>query len=577
MILKLNKLHKLIIFLLIFHTSFSQVLPFPNYSKDYFQWPLTIKPALAANFGELRPNHFHMGLDCKTDKKQNLPVLAAAAGYIAKVKIESFGFGRAIYINHPNGLTTLYAHLNDFDSSLEKYVTAQQYKLKSWAVFLDIPPGLFPVAKGQIIAHSGNTGGSQGPHLHFEIRNTKTEKVLNTLLFGFPITDDIAPDISRLAVYDRNVSTYEQNPGLYPLKKINGVYVTTAPLLMTRAGKVSFGITAFDRYTGSTNRNGIFEAILYDNEIPVVGFQLDNISYDETRYLNAHIDYKLRSNGGPFIEHLSRLPGYVNGIYKMINGDGVINITDDSIHKISIAVKDANGNTSLVLFNIQRSTVLLKDTVPVMASLFQLKEFLPGYINVFENNNIGFYLPEKSLYDSFRFQYREINTAGSRVYQLHNPSVPLHGYFPLKIRNTIAPALKNKVVIKHYWNDKTDFEKGVPVTVSNEDWFVASFREFGYFELQVDTTSPVIVPLGFKDGMNCAKQNRIAFAISDNTKELKKFTATLDGKWLRFSNDKGRTFIYRFDDMCAPGEHELILSVEDLAGNSTQRIYHFTR
>ncbi len=577
MILKLNRLHKLIIFLLIFHNSFSQVLPSPNYPKNYFQWPLTIKPALAANFGELRPNHFHMGLDCKTDKKQNLQVLAAAEGYIAKVKIEPFGFGRAIYINHPNGLTTLYAHLNDFDSSLEKYVTAQQYKLKSWAVFLDIPPELFPVTKGQIIAHSGNTGGSQGPHLHFEIRNTKTEKVLNPLLFGFPITDDIAPDIIRLAVYDRNLSTYEQAPGLYPLKKTNGVYATATPLVMTKSGKVSFGITAFDRYTGSTNRNGIFEAILYDNEIPVVGFQLDNISYDETRYLNAHIDYKLRSNGGPFVEHLSRLPGYNNSIYKIMNGDGVLDVTDDSIHKIKIAVKDANGNTSLVLFNIQRSAVIKNDSSLVIALPLKQKEFYPGFVNVFENNNIGFYLPEKVLYDSFRFQYNELITAGNKVYQLHNPSVPLHGYFPLKIKNTISPTLKNKVVIKRHWNDKKEFEKGVPVTVSNENWFVASFRNFGYFELQVDTTAPTISPIGFKDGMNCAKQNRIAFVIADNSEELKNFTATLDGHWLRFSNDKGRAFIYTFDEMCLPGEHELILSVEDIVGNKTQSVYHFTR
>ena len=147
MILRSTTLHKFLIFLLISTPSFSQVFPKTNYPQDYFQWPLAIKPALAANFGELRPNHFHMGLDCKTDKKQNLPVLAAAAGYIAKVKIEPFGFGRSIYINHPNGFTTLYAHLNDFDSVLEKYVTEQQYKLKSWRVFLDIPSGLFPVTK----------------------------------------------------------------------------------------------------------------------------------------------------------------------------------------------------------------------------------------------------------------------------------------------------------------------------------------------------------------------------------------------------------------------------------------------
>ena len=556
----------------------AQTLPVPNYPKDYFQWPLTLKPALAANFGELRPNHYHMGLDCRTDQKQNQPVMAAAAGYIAKVKIEPFGFGSCIYINHPNGLTTLYAHLNDFNPELEKYVKTEQYRLKSWRVFLDIPADLFPVSKGQFIASSGSTGGSEGPHLHFEIRDTKTDKVLNPLLFGFAITDDIAPDVYKLALYDRSVSTYEQSPQLYALKKINGAYVTIPSLLIINTGKVSFGITAFDRYTGSTSRNGIFQAVLYDNEVPVVGFQLDSISYDETRYLNAHIDYRLRSSGGPFVQHLSRLPGYTNGIYKMINGDGVISIADDSVHKIKIEVKDTYGNTSIIQFDIKRNAALPKKINPADAIAGQQKEFYPGLVNIFESKNISFYLPEKCLYDSFRFQYNEIiPKTGNPVYQLQNNTVPLQVSFPLKIKSTIPPSLKDKIVMKCYWNNRTAFAKAIPVTVSNEDWFVASFREFGNFQLQVDTIPPTIVPLGFKEGMNAAKLNRLAFIITDNSKELINFTATLDGKWLRFSNDKGRTFIYNFDQMCPPGQHELIINVEDLVGNRTERIYHFTR
>ena len=329
------------------------------------------KKALAANFGELRPNHYHMGLDCKTDQKQNVQVVAAADGYIAKVKIEPFGFGRCIYINHPNGLTTLYAHLNDFNPELEKYVKEQQYKLKSWKVFLDIPANLFPVKQGQFIAFSGNTGGSQGPHTHFEIRDTKTDKVLNPLLFGLPLPDDVPPNVIRLALYDRNSSTYEQSPKIFPLKKGAGGYVTSPNLIITNTDKISFGISAFDRYTGSNNPNGIYEAIVYDNERPIIGFEMDSITYDETRDVNAHIDYKLRSSGGPFVQHLSRLPGYTHGIYKTTNGDGVIFLEDDSVHKIKIEVKDVNGNTSLVLFDVKRGPGVLS----------KIKKMLTIFIN----------------------------------------------------------------------------------------------------------------------------------------------------------------------------------------------------
>ena len=197
----------LFIFIFYYYSATAQFFPAKNYPQHYFQWPVDAKIAIVANFGELRPNHYHMGLDCRTDQKENRPVLAAASGYIAKVKIEPFGFGRCIYINHSNGLTTLYAHLNNFAPALEKYITTQQYKLKKWNVFLDIPADLFKVNKGDFIAYSGNTGGSQGPHTHFEIRDTKTDKVLNPLLFGMPITDNIAPDVLRLAVYDRSRST----------------------------------------------------------------------------------------------------------------------------------------------------------------------------------------------------------------------------------------------------------------------------------------------------------------------------------------------------------------------------------
>lgn len=568
--------HKLIAvwyFLIIFISAHAQFFPAKKYPQNYFQWPVIAKHALAANFGELRPNHFHMGLDCKTDQRENVPVVAAADGYIAKVKIESFGFGRCIYINHPNGLTTLYAHLNEFYPALEKYITTQQYQLQSWKIFIDIPEGLFTVKKGQEIAYSGNTGGSQGPHTHFEIRDTKTDKVLNPLLFGFPIADNIPPDILRLAVYDRCISTYEQTPKFYPIKKINGVYITTPAVLVYNTDRVSFAITAYDRYTGSTNKNGIYQAVLSDDEIPVIGFQMDSISYDETRYLNAHIDYKLRSTGGPFVQHLSRLPGYTRGIYKEAAGDGVIDLENDKVHQIKIEVKDANGNMSVLKFGIKRGAEQEKQSAADTTLTHQQKEFHPGFINIFENAKLHFFLPEISLYDSFSFKYNEIiPAAGFPVYQIHNTTVPLQTMFSVKIKDTTATH-PDKMVMHRFANNKNDYARAK----YENGWFKATFREFGNFQLLEDTIPPTIAPIGFREGMHAGKLNRLAFVVTDNTEELVNFTALLDGKWLRFSNDKGKTFIYKFDEHCLPGKHELKISVADCVGNTTEKIYHFTR
>jgi murein DD-endopeptidase MepM/ murein hydrolase activator NlpD len=575
MILKIRNLHKTLIVLLIPFFSFSQ--PPGNYPKDYFGWPLQLAPDIVANFGELRPNHYHMGLDCRTDQQVNQPVYAAADGYISRVKVEPFGFGRAIYINHPNGFTSLYAHLNEFYPELENYVTEQQYILKSWAVSLVIPANMFRVSKAQFIAFSGNTGGSQGPHVHFEIRDTKTEKALNASLFGLPVPDTIPPAIYRLAVYDRNSSTYEQTPKLYPLKKINGVYKTSLPLITMNTDKVSFGITATDRCNASANANGIYEAYVVVDDLPLTGFRMDNIGYDETRYLNAHIDYKLRKNGGPYVQHLSALPGYNNGIYTTPGGKGLLLLADSSTRPVKIVVKDTEGNSSELQFEIRRNmTDTTNNKIPSMIN-DRRQWFAPGHINVFENDHILFYLPENAVYDSFRFTYSEQKTKqGGMVYQLHHTGIPVHSYFPLLIKpQTYIPG---KMVMHHFSNGRHDYALAEPVRNGKEEgWFKASFRELGSFELLIDTLPPTITPIGFKNGMNSSKLKQLIFVITDNTEEIKKFTALLNGNWLRFSNDKGRRFVYVFDEHCPPGEHELVISADDQAGNTNTKTYKFTR
>ncbi len=529
---------------------------------------------LAANFGELRSNHYHMGLDNRTEQKENLRVVAAAAGYIAKVKIEPAGFGRAIYINHPNGLTTLYAHLNNFIPELEKYVKEQQYKLESWQVFLDIPPDLFPVKQGQFIAFSGNTGGSQGPHLHFEIRNTKTDKVLNPSLFGFPIPDFVPPTLIRLAVYDRCLSTYSQTPKLYGLKSIMNKYIPTTPTIIANTERISFGISAVDRYSGSYNPNGIYEAIIYMNGKPISGFQLDNISYDETRYMNAHIDHKLKVGGGPYIQHLSRLPGYPEGVYKDFESDGIINLEDDSIHQIKVEVKDAYGNISVLQFAIRRGQI--NENKYNRSELVE-KKFNPAFVNVFEKEDIQLVLGEKDLYDSINFTYSKKTSATpqaiSPLHTVHTPLVPVHGYYTIRLKADKNVNNNDKILLQRTWGSKMDVVKP-----ENEgEWFAGKFREFGNFQLLVDDIPPVIIPIGIRENSNLSRSSQIIFTVADNMKKIKNFRAELDGKWLRFTNDKGRSFIYKFDEMCPPGNHELKVRVEDVAGNVAEKVIHFVR
>lgn len=570
-------LHKPIFFAVFLFSSLTlaaQYFPPVQYPQNYFIYPVKgVRISLAANFGELRSNHYHMGLDCRTDQAENKTVVAAADGYVARVSVAPFGFGQAIYINHPNGLTTVYGHLNKFFPALNDYVTEQQYAKESWAISLSLEPNQFPVKKGQFIALSGNTGGSQGPHVHFEIRDTKTDKVLNPLLFNMPIPDNVPPTIVHLYMYDRCKSTYSQSPVRIPIKKVGSKYIAIQKVVTVHTDKVSFGITANDKQTGSHNPNGIYEGILFLDNKAINAFRLDSISYDETRYINAHIDYKTRAAGGPYIQHLSRLPGYPQGVYKDLVNDGVIHLEDANVHAVKIEVKDANDNTSVIELNIQKG--LIKETGKEPGDVPPL-EFQPGFVNVFENDAVQLFSDSRALYDSIRFFYsvnKSVSSgAVSPTVSLLSGLVPSETFFTVRLRADKVITTPERILMKRTWKGKSEVVKAK----QEGEWYSAHFRAFGDFELIVDNEPPVITG-GFPDNANLSARRSIVFIPKDNNDEMKNFDARLDGKWLRFTNDKGRSFIYHFDEHCPRGKHELTISIEDEAGNKTTKTYHFTR
>lgn len=548
----------------------AQLFPPAVYPQGFFQNPLETPMNLAGNFGELRPNHYHMGLDLKTLQRENLPVHAAADGYISRIKIEPQGFGRAIYITHPNGYTTLYAHLNNFNPKIEAWVKEQQYNLQSWNIFPDLSPALFPVKKGEFIAYSGNTGGSQAPHVHFEIRRTDGDVNVNPFLFGFPLPDNTKPTILRLGVYDRTRSLYEQSPKLYPVKFVAGKGLTPVPAVVTvSSSQVSLAITSYDTHTGSSNLNGIYEAILSVDGQPVSQFRMDNISYNDTRYLNAHIDYKTKKGGGPYLQHLSELPGYINSIYKDNGDNGVIYLNEGDVKDISIEARDAYGNSSTVNFKLQYKAPANKP-----AGNFPGKMFYPLMLDGYESSDCEFFIGEKCLYDSAHVKYSkaDVPSAISAVHSIGAPYIPLQEAFLIRIKPT-----RTLTHDERFRTVMVSGAGGVQKVEWQQDWAGAKFRDFSSYRLVVDTVPPVIVPSGFRDGASLKTASRIIFSVNDNVGGVKNVRAELDGKWLRFTNDKGRSFIYVFDEKCPPGEHELKISAEDEAGNLVVQTFRISR
>lgn len=554
--------------ILFLHSASAQNNPPTSYPKGYFRYPLDIPPRLNANFGEMRPNHFHMGLDLFTLRKENLPIYAAAEGFVSRVKIEPGGFGNAIYIDHPNGFTTLYAHMNDFMPALQQYVKEQQYRTESWEQDLAIPAGKFPVKKGDVIGYSGNTGGSQGPHVHFEIRDTKTEQCLNALLFGFSIPDQVPPVIHKIGIYDRDQSMYEQTPLVSIAQRDGNGYRAAVTKLPFR--KVQIAVHATDQMTGVPNPNGVFRATLYEGSKAWAGFAIDRVGYEETRMLNAHIDYKTKLSGGSYLQYLIPLQGDALRIYPYNQPGAFIELKDTLAHPFRLEVRDAYGNKSDLFFTLQwngTSKPAPARPGPLMRS---------GEINVFENEDIEVYLPEKALYDSIYFRYAVAPDSQadtySPIYTLHQPTVPLQEAMTIRIRpaRTIPYHLRDRMLIRKQARQDIDVVKA--------NWemgkYVAKFREFGTFQLVADQKPPEIT--GLAEQADMSRASKIVLFVTDDHKTVKRFRAELDGKWLRFVR-RSNTFTYVFDEKCGKGEHVLSISVEDEAGNKTQKSIRFKR
>src|SRR5690554_4205963 len=312
-------------------TSFAQ--PEIDFPKDYFRSPVDIPIELAGGFAECRPNHFHTGLDIKTQQRENLGIFAAADGYVSRISIAHSGYGNCLYITHPNGYTTVYGHLNDFEEKIQKYTVDKQYELESWDIDIHLSVGELPVKKGEFIAFSGNTGGSTGPHLHFEVRESESGEVLNGYLFGFPIQDTKPPIAKGISIYDAGQNSFGQDPILITPER--------EQVLNLPFKKIKIGIQAQDYTDNSSNWLGIYEMKLFQNGALQFFSHLSRINFSQNRYVNAYADYKLYENKKVWYQNLYRLPNNKLDVYPFVNDDnGILDISDGNIHDLLIELYD---------------------------------------------------------------------------------------------------------------------------------------------------------------------------------------------------------------------------------------------
>jgi hypothetical protein len=563
--------HGLIIFCLMTSPNYSFTQPFfkPKvYTADTYAPPIELPMMLNGNFGECRKGHFHAGIDLSTKGKEDLPVSAIENGFVYRVKIEPEGYGQSVYIIQPDGQMAVYAHLNRFFSALQKFVVDKQYKTESWKQDMYFSPHQFPVSKGQLIAYSGNTGYSEGPHLHLEIRNAKTGSPLNPEFYYSNIADTIAPVLTHLAMYNGYQSIYAQTPKVVSLTKSDKYYNPEIDTLVATSDKIYFGISGDDMGGESKAKLGIFEMRLFIDDQPYFAWQMDSINDDLTRYVYAHT-YQQKNN--KLIQLCHQLPGNKLGIYNSATiNQGIVDLSHGRAVSVRIEAADMNGNMGTLLFWVKGAGKSMQQTCD-----FTL---LPNQENSYKDEFIEVNMGDECVYDTvcFSAQATASQQPYSYRYEIGHPAIPIHRFFELKLKpkTTIPLELKNNVALVFYPTEKGQKRVGKAALLLDQK-VSTSIREFGAYEIVIDQQPPRITS-AIKDNDNISKLQRLTFAITEETTSVKKFVAEVNGRWLMLKK-KGDNYYYDIDEYFPKGTHTLKISATDENNNTSERIFKLTR
>jgi murein DD-endopeptidase MepM/ murein hydrolase activator NlpD len=521
------------------------------YPQGYFQSPMDTPLYLSAPFGSLRDNHFHSGMDIRTYEKEGLPVYAVADGYVSRIKYSPIGYGKALYIDHPNGYTSVYGHLQDAGGEIAAYIKKYQYEIEHFD--FDHFPGRdkIKVKKGQIIGWSGNSGGSTGPHLHFEIRDTKTEEVINPQLFGVYGVDLYEPSIKKILAYNLE----ENRPVLLKEITINrnttmvafdSIY-TYKDTLLLNGSTIGFGAEANDYLTNATTEYSIYSLELFIDGKKRHSYKLDRFSFDDSRCINVHIDYERYKEDKIRYQKCFKDDGNRIGIYNYVRNKGKFNMLDTAVHTAILNAYDFNGKVASVRLYFRRDAknVLL----PGKALNCFTSVFYPGRQNMYKTKEVEITIPGKALYDTLILCYKPIGKekyAYSATHQVQDVNTPLNSSLTISIKpEGISEANKDKLLIGSLY--PSGFLQSVGGGFEN-GWVTARTSTFGNFLIVADSTAPVIKTIGITLSGEVKDTSGIRFSIEDNFSGIASYKATINGKWILMEYDaKNNELIYRFD------------------------------
>lgn len=542
-----------------------------KYPKEVFQSPLEIPLVLAGTFGELRSNHFHSGIDIKTQQREGLPVLAIADGTVTRIVVSHWGYGKALYVAHPNGYTSVYGHLKKFGPEIEEYVKKVQYAKQSYEVEIFPDYGELKVTQGTTVAFSGNTGGSSGPHLHFEIRSSVNEKPTNPLLYGYEVRDATDPTLLGLYAYplskDALINQSEEKIQINYTKQADGSFLADK---VTASGSIGFGINTFDRQDMAANQNGVYSVRQTVNGRVYSEFDFETFSFGETRYINTLIDYAHFYKFRQRIQKCFKVPFNHLSIYKNLYNDGKIDLEEGMSYNVELLISDIAGNTITLIIPVEgkkESPKKLRDDKTTSDFIIADKP------NNFDLGAAKVYFPANTFYDDFYIDLKK----GEDTVMIHDNSVAAHRNFTISFDpSKYPPSERDQMFIAHLdENGRPSYSK----TYKRDGSFTTRTRTLGTYTLSKDSVAPSITPKNFKERQWLSNYSYLSLTISDDLSGIDTYSATLNGDWILMEYEpKTNTITYNFDDKILNAtECELKVTVTDNVGNSNTFISTFFR
>lgn len=550
----------LLLLLLLPQLNFSQ----SEYPQDYFRNPLDVTLVLSGSFAELRSNHFHSGLDIKTQQKQGLKVYTAAEGYVSRIKVSHFGYGKALYITHPNGYTTVYAHLQKFSPEIEAYIKQCQYQKEKYEVEMFPRTDELIITKDDVVAFSGNTGGSGGPHLHFEIRDN-AERPINPMLFGIDIKDTKKPYISGVYAYPKNENSFINNKNKrVPLRLIpnkNGNYSVEK---ISAYGDIGFGIVTNDKQDLAPNNNGVntIKSFFNGNKILEVNFK--RFSFDETKHLNRYIDFELFKTKKKRAQKLFIESNNPLSLFKDTVDNGYIKIEDSTASIYKVEISDYKGNTTTLNIPITGKYKGLENTGVIENSNRSLIKNASTTVLGGDKSNVVFY--SNTVYEDLLIDFK----VNSDTISLHKDVIPLQKNFIVNYDiSNYKNEDKSKLFIARLFGY---YKKPSYVTTTRKgDTLTARSKILGQYVLATDSISPKIKPVNFTAKKWLTKYRYLKVKISDDLSGISNYRATVNGKWILMEYDyKTGLLTHDFNDnVVKDTENNLKIIVTDNVGNSS--------